>query len=187
MVRQRQKIRACLTIIKIGIQSQRNRFAGGNKSEARCGSAARNEYSSSPHRPSRRYSRGTGYRARYIKQGAMPMSDSTVSLGPTSMFKPFDIRAYPSGMQPILAIPVSTPAGRVAAGQIEMVFGTPSRRYPTILLALFVLASLTTVISLIGLILGPFLITKSRNSALFSFGNRARLVGAGRPTRTDGQ
>jgi predicted Co/Zn/Cd cation transporter (cation efflux family) len=49
-----------------------------------------------------------------------------------------------------------------------MVFGTPSRRYPTILLTLFVLASLTTIVSLIGLILGPFFGSERVAIALYS-------------------
>jgi hypothetical protein len=83
------------------------------------------------------------------------MSDNTVSVGPTSFFKPFEIRMYPGHMQPILAMPASGAAGRVAGGRIEMVFGPPSRRYSPVLLTLFVLAGLTTAVSLIGLILGP--------------------------------
>jgi hypothetical protein len=84
------------------------------------------------------------------------------------MFKPFNILVYPNGMKPILAIPASTPASRVAGGRIEMVFGTPSHRYSTILLTLFVMASLTTVVSLIGLILGPFFGGEKVAIALYS-------------------
>lgn len=98
----------------------------------------------------------------------MPVSDSVVTPGPSSEFKPFEIRMYTGPLQPILATPMSGVESRFAGERIDMIFGRTSRQYSFILLLLFILSGLTTVVSLIGLLLAPLYGNEKVGIALYS-------------------
>ena len=98
----------------------------------------------------------------------MPVSDRVVTPGPSSDFKPFEIRMYTGPLQPIFATPMSGVESRFAGERIDMIFGRTSRQYSFILLLLFILSGLTTVVSLIGLLLAPLYGNEKVGIALYS-------------------
>jgi len=96
------------------------------------------------------------------------VSDTAVIPGPSSVFRPFELRMYTGHLQPILATPVCGLESRSAGDRINMIFGRTSRQYSFILLSLFILSGLITVVSLIGLLLAPLYGNQRVGIALYS-------------------
>ncbi len=104
------------------------------------------------------------------------MLHDAVIAGPPSALTPFDFRPLPCRAQSVLVRTQPIPDLHVAGGRVEMIFETPVQAYSSLLITLFMVASVITILSLLALIFAP--IYANERIAVFLYCALAAGLGA---------
>jgi len=95
-----------------------------------------------------------------MRYRATKMPNKTLTLGPISPFRPYNMQLIPATSPAISLRGQPTADIHVAEGRVEMVYRIHEPVYSRLLIALFTFAGIVTILSILGLFIAPLYATK---------------------------